>query len=116
MVFAAGHRCCRLPREFVLSVVEQPLAVVTNWGAAAVPPLGITLLAIFAAGLIYWWVVQRARPVSLQLVAVAAAAALVAAWCAPLLFSSDVYAYAAYGEMARIGLNPYVLAPLNSSD
>jgi hypothetical protein len=73
-------------------------------------------LAIFAAGLIYWWVVQRARPVSLQLVAVAAAAALVAAWCAPLLFSSDVYAYAAYGEMARIGLNPYVLAPLNSSD
>ena len=24
----------------------------------------------------------------------------------PVLFSSDVYAYAAYGEMARIGLNP----------
>ncbi|MGC9992437.1 MAG: hypothetical protein ABSD52_08600 [Candidatus Cybelea sp.] len=94
----------------------QPLAVVTNWGAAGVPLLGGTVLAIFAAGLIYWWVVQHSKPVSLRLVCVAAAAALAAAWFAPVLFSSDVYAYAAYGEMARIGLNPYALAPLDSSD
>jgi hypothetical protein len=34
----------------------------------------------------------------------------------PVLFSSDVYAYAAYGEMARIGLNPYALAPADAAD
>ena len=97
-------------------VEGQPLAVVTNWGAAGAPLLGGVLLAIFAAGFIYWRAVQRAQPVSLRFVCVAAAAALVAAWFAPALFSSDVYAYAAYGEMARIGLNPYALAPVNNSD
>ena len=108
MVSAAWHRRRRVPRV--------PITVVTNWGAAGVPLLAGTLLAIFAAGFIYWRIVQRAQPVSLQLVCGAAAAALAAAWFAPALFSSDVYAYAAYGEMARIGLNPYALAPLNNPD
>ncbi len=117
MVSTARHRRRRVPREFILSVIEgQPITVVTNWGAAGVPLLAGTLLAIFAAGFIYWRVVQRDQPVSLQLVCGAAAAALAAAWFVPVLFSSDVYAYAAYGEMARIGLNPYVLAPLRSPD
>jgi len=42
------------------------------------------------------------------LIAVAASAI---AWSAPVLLSSDVYAYAAYGEMARIGINPYAHVP-----
>jgi hypothetical protein len=74
------------------------------------------LLAIFAAGFMYWRALQQAQPVSLQSVCLTAAAALAAAWFVPVLFSSDVYAYAAYGEMARIGLNPYALAPVNNAD
>jgi hypothetical protein len=36
-----------------------------------------------------------------------AALALAAAWFVPVLFSSDVYAYAAYGELVRVGADPY---------
>ena len=46
----------------------------------------------------------------------ASVAGLAIAWCVPVLFSSDVYAYAAYGEMARIGLDPYAPAPVPASD
>jgi len=92
------------------------ITVVTNWGAAGVPLVAGVLLAIFAAGFPYWRAVQRAQPVSLRFAGVAAAAALAAAWFSPALFSSDVYAYAAYGEMARIGLDPYALAAVNNSD
>jgi hypothetical protein len=49
-------------------------------------------------------------------IAAFAAAGLFVAWCSPLLFSSDVYAYAAYGELARIGLNPYAPIPANIDD
>ena len=38
--------------------------------------------------------------------------ALACAWAAPALFSSDVYAYAAYGELARLGHDPYAHAAL----
>jgi hypothetical protein len=41
---------------------------------------------------------------------------MILAWFAPVLFSSDVYAYAAYGELARLGLDPYVRVAPNSSD
>lgn len=37
-------------------------------------------------------------------------------WLSPVLFSSDVYAYAAYGEMARLGLNPYAHPPSGIAD
>lgn len=40
-------------------------------------------------------------------VALAAAAAIGAAWAWPFVFSSDVYAYAAYGAMAWRGIDPY---------
>ncbi len=49
---------------------------------------------------------------SLAICALAAVAlAGAAAW--PFVFSSDTYAYAAYGEMAARGLDPYVLVPAN---
>ncbi|HYL26457.1 MAG TPA: hypothetical protein VEW74_01415 [Candidatus Nitrosotalea sp.] len=47
---------------------------------------------------------------------VLAAVGLAIAWFAPVLFSSDVYAYAAYGELARIGLNPYAPIPSGITD
>lgn len=41
-----------------------------------------------------------------------AAIAAIAAFLIPVMLSSDVYAYAAYGELARLGHNPYAHAPL----
>jgi hypothetical protein len=93
-----------------------PLVVVTNWGIAAVPLLGGVLLACAVGAVAYWRALRRTCPVSLKAVCAAAAVALAAAWFVPVLFSSDVYAYAAYGEMARIGLNPYALAPADAAD
>ncbi len=94
----------------------QPLLVATDWGVAAAAPLGALLAAVAIAGFFYWRAMQRADPLPLGVVLAASAAGLAIAWCAPLLFSSDVYAYAAYGEMERIGLNPYAAAPVPASD
>jgi hypothetical protein len=93
-----------------------PLVVVTNWGVAALPLVGGVLLASAVCAIPYWRALRQTYPVSLKTSCAAAAVALAAAWFVPILFSSDVYAYAAYGEMARIGLNPYALAPLDASD
>jgi hypothetical protein len=93
-----------------------PLVVVTNWGVAAVPLLGGLLLACAAAAVAYWRALRKTQPVSLQTSCAWAVVALAAAWFVPVLFSSDVYAYAAYGEMARAGLDPYALAPVGAAD
>jgi hypothetical protein len=94
----------------------QPLVVVTEWGARGIAPL-LVLLAIAAfATLVYLRIVQRTGAVGLWEVVATSVAALAVAWLAPLLFSSDVYAYAAYGEMARLGLNPYAPSSLDASD
>jgi hypothetical protein len=83
------------------------LVVVTDWGVAAVGPLLALNAAIAAAALAYLYVLRRDRPPSLLWTAIASAAGMAIAWFAPVLFSSDVYAYAAYGELANIGINPY---------
>ncbi|MGA9018858.1 MAG: hypothetical protein WB438_08005, partial [Candidatus Cybelea sp.] len=99
-----------------MSVAPAPLVVVTNWGFGGVPPLGGVLLACAVGAVAYWRALRQTRPVSLNAVCAAAAVALAAAWFVPVLFSSDVYAYAAYGEMARIGLDPYARAPAEAPD
>jgi hypothetical protein len=95
---------------------DGPLVVVTNWGAAGVPLLGGLSLAIAAGGFLYWRELRRVNPGSLSAVCAATVVGLAAAWFVPVLFSSDVYAYAAYGEMARIGLNPYAPVPFDTTD
>ncbi len=92
------------------------MLVATDWGIAAAEPLGVLLAAVAIAGFFYWRALQRADPLPLGVVLAATAAGLVIAWCAPVLFSSDVYAYAAYGEIARSGLDPYAPAPVPASD
>ncbi len=95
----------------------QPLVVVTAWGpfgvqcfwvlAATLAVATLTLiLAVFRlAGRI------RADDRVGYEVAIAAGAAIAATFAWPFVFSSDVYAYAAYGAMALHGLNPYALTP-----
>jgi hypothetical protein len=88
----------------------QPLVVVTDWGATGALLLGLLFLGVAAAGVVYWRLLATPERLSLLSVTSLAALGLAIAWCVPVLFSSDVYAYAAYGEMARLGLNPYARA------
>ncbi|HEX3670379.1 MAG TPA: hypothetical protein VHT92_01610 [Candidatus Cybelea sp.] len=90
-----------------MNTPEQPLFVVTGLGAAAWPSLGVLLVLAAVSSPYYVRAVARRRPLPLTTLLLAAGGGLALAWLAPVLFSSDVYAYAAYGEMARIGLNPY---------
>ncbi|MGA8473609.1 MAG: hypothetical protein WB681_00950 [Candidatus Cybelea sp.] len=95
----------------VNAAANQPLVVATNWGAQGAIFLGLLLTAMAAAALFYWRALARADLCSVPGLMAIVTLALAAAWCAPMLFSSDVYAYAAYGELARLGLDPYAHAP-----
>ncbi len=92
-------------------MIPQPIAVATDWGAAATAPLALLYAALFAAFTYYWRLFRKQRPLPSRAIVTFVLAGLLVAWCSPLLFSSDVYAYAAYGELARIGLNPYAPIP-----
>lgn len=94
----------------------EPLVVVTDWGATAGLPLAALLCAIAAGALAYLRAVRAARPLPLIAIVLASGAGTALAACMPVLFSSDVYAYAAYGEMARLGMNPYAHPPAGISD
>jgi hypothetical protein len=95
--------------------LAQPLTVATTWGA-----FGAWLWIVLACTLALAFVpyvrglrgVAPSRAATLWACTLSLAAAC--AW-APL-FSSDVYAYAAYGEMARVGLDPYAHLTQASTD
>jgi hypothetical protein len=118
--FAAGAIACRLlllhaPATFAVDRA-QPLAVVTYWGA-----FGFTMwlalfvaLAIASAGYVATLVLRpfaELRAGSTQddmsIIMIYSALACGAALFFPVIFSSDVYAYAGYGLMALHALNPY---------
>jgi alpha-1,6-mannosyltransferase len=94
-------------RGVIVGDAAQPLPVVTDWGPHGAQIVGFFILAVAALGVAYWRVLPHPARFSLAGIAALATAALAVAWCMPFLFSSDVYAYAAYGELARLGLNPY---------
>ncbi len=99
--------------------LAQPIPVVTNWNT-----FGAAMLCIFLAGLaLATAVYARTRDLaasatagSPMAIAGVAALSLACAWSLPISFSSDVYAYAAYGELARLGADPYVHALLPSGN
>jgi alpha-1,6-mannosyltransferase len=107
-----GRRCAR--HRAVNAA--QPLVVVTNWGARGGVVLGLLFVAVAAAGIVYWRMLARAHFLSPVGLLAIVGLLLAAAWCVPVLFSSDVYAYAAYGELARVGLNPYAHVVLARGD
>jgi hypothetical protein len=98
--------------------LTQPLPVVDTWGAYggacfAILAATIAIASVALVVLLRSIATEGARvrgPVICAIAAVAVAGA--AAW--PFVFSSDTYAYAAYGEMAARGLDPYVLVPANA--
>jgi len=107
-VVAARGRCSR-----GFDALTQPLTVVTDAGTRGAWMVALLFAAIAAASLPYGWMLARKRAPPLAAQFAIGIAALAIAWCSPVLFSSDVYAYAAYGELARLGLNPYAyVAPM----
>ena len=102
--------------EDSLGSASSPLVVVTNWGAGGALLLGLLVLALAIAGLFYSRFLQRADLLPVPHLMIVVAAAIAAAWSVPVLFSSDVYAYAAYGELSSLGFNPYAHAPAGSRD
>jgi len=93
--------------------LAQPFAIVTGWHAYGALALGLLIVAvgIGAAGYVATLrACARGDGPSLASIVLVAACALVAAFAWPFAFSSDVYAYAAYGDLLAHGIDPY--APL----
>jgi len=102
--------------------LAQPLVVVTAWGA-----FGGQLFLLLAAGMaasaaaLGLLCVQAVRgggdlAASLRGIALCSALGLAAALSWPCVFSSDAYAYAAYGDQLLHGQNPYRPAPPAAHD
>lgn len=115
--FAGGNLAMRVllgyaPAHLRVDLL-QPLPVATNWGAygsIAFAVLAVTILLAAGATVV---AIRAATPAEKAAddsmrVGLAAVASLALALAWPVVFSSDVYAYAAYGELALRGLDPYV--------
>lgn len=105
----------RTPSDVAIALA-QPVPVVNGWGALGAAAFVLLALALAVAFAAYAHVVVRGAPVaglrSPASVGALCAFGLACAWAAPAVFSSDVYAYAAYGELARMGSDPYAHALL----
>jgi alpha-1,6-mannosyltransferase len=122
LAFAAGACVARAlvshAPQFARAGLTQPLPVVDTWGTyggTCFSILAATIAVASVALVVLLRSIERdgTRVRSLAICALAAVAlAGAAAW--PFVFSSDTYAYAAYGEMAARGLDPYVRVPANA--
>jgi hypothetical protein len=116
--FLTGAALCTLllahaPHR-IAADLAQPLAVVTYWHLFGAQMWLSLALAIAIASIGYVTVLRA--PCSVKATIVAGALACAAALLFPVVFSSDVYAYAGYGDMALHGINPYAHARLTLHD
>ena len=106
---ASRYAAMLVPQRFTIDMA-QPLPVVTTWGPAGVLPIVILLVTVGVATFAYAASLRVAPPRRITLLCAAATMAAGFLWIP--LFSSDTYAYEAYGELARLGFNPYaVISP-----
>jgi hypothetical protein len=119
IVFAAGSGVARLwfaraPQRFAVDLA-QPLIVATSWGNYGTIAFAILAVTVAMAALCLAIVARRLAPSAerndVVAITLVAAFAIAAAFAWPFVFSSDVYAYAAYGSMENQGLDPYVPLP-----
>jgi hypothetical protein len=102
--------------------LTQPLAVLTDagaFGALQLSVLAIGLAGATAAYLILMREISKREAFDSRAVRLAALAAIgvaAACWLVPVAFSSDVYAYAAYGAAALRGADPFARLVLSGSD
>ena len=124
--FALGAAACRIalrfaPADFNVDLT-QPLVVVTYWQSFGAE-MWLCLFGAVAIGAVGYFLFLR-------MLASSSSAALRDAWyitlvsviacaCAlafPVVFSSDVYAYAGYGAMSLHGIDPYAHARVTLRD
>ena len=91
--------------------LAQPLPVATTWHAFGILMWIVLAATIAVAAIPYAAVLRRPAP-PVRTTVLASAAAMIAGFFYTPLFSSDVYAYAAFGEMMRLGMDPYRLTLL----
>ncbi|HZZ65597.1 MAG TPA: glycosyltransferase 87 family protein, partial [Candidatus Baltobacteraceae bacterium] len=99
--------------------VRQPLIVATYWQHFGATASAVLLCALLIAGIFYAVTLLDAwkgRPLQLGGICLVSAFACAAALAFPVVFSSDVYAYAAYGSMVLHGIDPYAHAWLSVRD
>ncbi|MGH7662446.1 MAG: hypothetical protein ACRENA_16200 [Vulcanimicrobiaceae bacterium] len=92
------------------AVPAQPLAVVTAWGWSGVLAWLLYAATMCLAGGFYVVILfaARHREIARRSIVIATLLAALAAFFFRFMFSSDVYAYAAYGALAATHQNPYV--------
>jgi len=107
----ALHALLAAPPRAIATDLAQPLAVVTAWGGYGGRCFAILAVCVAAAATALAAAIRFAPASGLPrpglTVAATAAVALVGAAAWPCTFSSDPYAYAAYGAEAARGLDPY---------
>ncbi len=91
----------------------QPLVVVTYWHQFGAQTWLALAAAIALASIGYVAALRRA---SLRETVLIGSLACAAALLFPVVFSSDAYAYAGYGDMALHGINPYAHARISHHD
>jgi len=114
---AAAHAwLARAPHRFAVDLA-QPLVVVTSWGAYGAGALAIFVATVVVAATALVLAIRSgartAQAGDTAAIVAIATLAIGSAFAWPFVFSSDTYAYAAYGAMAASGLDPY--APLPGS-
>jgi alpha-1,6-mannosyltransferase len=119
LVFTVGALICRLllshvPARFTIDM-QQPMPVVTWWGSTGATFIAVLFATLALAAVPYARMLRSPAMRSARLLAASACALAFGLFWLPL-FSSDVYAYAAYGEMVRVGVNPYARVTLPGND
>jgi hypothetical protein len=124
--FLAGAALCAWMLESAPADIAvdraQPLVVVTYWQQFGAHMWIAFALAIAIASVGYVGVLRKRPSTSLRVVRyltmtiVLSALACAAALLFPVVFSSDVYAYAGYGDMTLHGISPYAHARITARD
>jgi hypothetical protein len=96
--------------------LAQPLKVLTGAGRFGALQLTILIAGLAAATVAYRVTIRKNPNRPATTLACAALALAVCAWAVPIAFSSDVYAYAVYGEALLRGLDPFARLTLDASD
>lgn len=127
LAFFAAALLCRMwlmnAPQAIAADLAQPLAVVTYWHTFGsfmwfALFLGVAFAAIAYALVLRSLLTRDTHRSASTIAGVCAASILAVAACLafPVIFSSDVYAYAAYGAMSLHGLDPYARTVLSVRD
>lgn len=108
------------PPGSIKTDLAQPLAVATNWHAFGQTLWLLVFGSLLAASVPYFQTLQsllRGRgTLGIGTIALVCAVSLAICLTMPVIFSSDVYAYAAYGWMDAHGISPYAHSLLPTDD